>query len=140
MDNISIHFGTRFKNERIRLNLTQKELANKMDIQPLTIIQYEKGKSSPNVEFIYSLQRIGFDISYLILNKPSIASPTKQNLIPINKIAETITLLERQLDYCFTNEQKVKIMYLTLRQFNCDNSSLVTSKTLITNLINQVIL
>ena len=34
--------------------------------QPLTIIQYEKGKSSPSVNFVYTLQNIGFDIVYLM--------------------------------------------------------------------------
>lgn len=40
-------FGNRLKEERVRLDLTQEELAEKTGIRAITIIQYEKGKSSP---------------------------------------------------------------------------------------------
>ena len=35
-------FGQRFKNERIRLGLTQETLAEKTSVTPITIINYEK--------------------------------------------------------------------------------------------------
>ena len=61
----NINFGLRLKEERNRLGLTQKELAGLLGIKPLTLLQYEKGNSSPTILNAYSLQILGFNLDYM---------------------------------------------------------------------------
>lgn len=139
---LSERFGERLRNERIRLCLTQEELANKAGVRPLTIIQYEKGKSSPPVKFIYLLKDIGFDISYLMLDAVEVDNLNSQPPEYLKEIADALDLLELKLGDTFSNEEKVKLIAIMLRQLNLSTNKKEFSfkpKELITNLIKQII-
>lgn len=43
------------KAARVNANLTQKEVARKLDISDVTVINWENGKTAPTVKQIYSL-------------------------------------------------------------------------------------
>ena len=116
MFNLEATFGERLKTERLRLNLTQEELATKMNVRPLTIIQYEKGKSSPAVKFIYALQDIGFDLAYLMTGTTNPYSIELSQEI-IKEVAHMVDKIEHEIiDQPLNNEAKVKLILLMLGQ------------------------
>lgn len=71
MDN----FGQRLKNERERLGLTQKELAEAVSISYVTQSNYETGKRKPDTKYIASIATIGFDLKYLFTDTREENSP-----------------------------------------------------------------
>jgi len=60
-------FGLRLRDERVRLSLTQDQLAEKLGVRQQTIYKYEKNITSPDIGVLYALLDLGFDVSYLIL-------------------------------------------------------------------------
>ena len=117
MFSLDATFGQRLKEERLRLDLTQGELAEKMGVRPLTIIQYEKGKSSPSVNFVYTLQNIGFDIVYLMT---ATANPHLAEFSPalIREVADLVDQIEHEIiGKPLNNEAKIKLILLMLSQY-----------------------
>jgi len=49
---------TRIKEFRVRLNLTQKELAEKVNVRRETIVFLEKGKYNPSLKLAYSIAKV----------------------------------------------------------------------------------
>jgi|GEM_PF-958506 len=68
MDNkqIAESFGARLRSERLRLGMTQEQLAQAMGVKKLTVLQYEKGNSQPHMGLVYKLEDFGFNMPYLI--------------------------------------------------------------------------
>ena len=61
-------FGKRLKEERTRLRITQKELAEEIGVTNQTISNYEVGKyQTPLLEMV----KIGIDVGYLITGIPT---------------------------------------------------------------------
>lgn len=60
-------FYERLKQERIRLGLTQQEIAEKCGISREMWGRYESGIASPSCELLFSLFLIGIDPLYIIL-------------------------------------------------------------------------
>lgn len=58
--------GERLKDERKRLGLTQPELADVAGAAKRTVIDWEKGVSSPTAAQLESLARVGMDVLYVI--------------------------------------------------------------------------
>lgn len=54
--------GLRIKRRRIKLGLTQKELAKKAGIAETTVVQIEKGQTMPTQFVLYKLSRV-FDVT-----------------------------------------------------------------------------
>lgn len=59
-------FVERLKSERLRLNLSIKVVSECMGVKEQTLIQYEKGLSSPIVPSVLNLEDLGFNMDYLM--------------------------------------------------------------------------
>lgn len=62
--------GRRIKNLRKKVGLTQKQLADKLNIAPSTVAMYEAGKRDPDTETVKMMSKI-FDVTtdYLLDNE-----------------------------------------------------------------------
>lgn len=85
-------FIDRFQSERLRLKLSRAEVADCMGVQSQTVIQYEKGLSSPTLANVRKLKKIGFDLDYL-MDIDNI-SPIKINEIDESKLKKTTELVD----------------------------------------------
>lgn len=63
-ENVMIH--ARLKEERERLGLTQPEFAEAAGAAKRTLIEWEKGSTSPNAVQISALSAIGVDVLYVL--------------------------------------------------------------------------
>lgn len=79
-------FGTRLKTERKRLQLTQVELAALGGLQKNAQIDYEKGESSPNADYLMKVAQAGVDIGFLFYN-------TRSGLGASQQVTELLTVL-----------------------------------------------
>lgn len=59
-------FGARLRGERERLGHTQEEFGTGGGVTRLTQSKYEKGESSPNVEYLMAIDAMGADFNYLL--------------------------------------------------------------------------
>lgn len=60
-------FPDRLKSMRKKLSLTQKEMANKLNIQRVTYSHYETGRSQPSIDTLIILSQIlDCSIDYLV--------------------------------------------------------------------------
>ena len=117
MFELEYNFGERLREERNRLFFTQEKLAEQTNVRPLSISQYENGHSSPTIKFIYALEKLHFDIYYLLLG-------TRKNHIPkdyspelCKKVAKEVDLLELKLGESLTSEARVKVITSLLNHY-----------------------
>ena len=62
-----IKIGNNIKNIRLNLNLTQNELANKLNIDQTTLSKYELGKSLIHIDTLIGLSKLNnFSIDYIL--------------------------------------------------------------------------
>ncbi|QBH98698.1 XRE family transcriptional regulator [Limnobaculum zhutongyuii] len=61
----------RLKNERERLRLTQPEFAEASGVSKRTVIEWEKGNTSPNAVQLSSLSGVGVDVQYVLTGEKS---------------------------------------------------------------------
>ena len=54
-----------FRNERKRLNFTQQNLANKLEVSDMTIKRWETGTAIPS-DKLSLLSQLGFDVIYIL--------------------------------------------------------------------------
>ena len=59
-------FGKRLREERLRLGLTQGELADAAGVQRATVYQYEKGSRRPSLDFLIELLPVGLSWGYMM--------------------------------------------------------------------------
>lgn len=59
-------FAQRLREERIRIGLNQQEFAEAGGVKKNSQVSYEKGATSPTVEYVLAIGRLGVDIGYLI--------------------------------------------------------------------------
>ncbi|MDD4978785.1 MAG: helix-turn-helix transcriptional regulator [Gallionella sp.] len=59
-------FGGRLKEERQRLGHTQDAFGAGAGVTRLTQSKYEKGESSPNVQYLTAIEEMAVDINYLL--------------------------------------------------------------------------
>ena len=97
LKDIEENFGKRLREERIRLNLSQEELANEIDMKPLSVLQYEKGKTVPNLRTLYALQTIGMNLRYLVFGEILSNSPYDFSEDILHKVGSAV----EQLDILF---------------------------------------
>lgn len=86
-------WGSRLKEERKRLKITQKKLAETCNINYQTILRYEKEERTPDGDFYYIISKLGFDVQYILTGVRSDAalSPDERELLTLYKEApETI--------------------------------------------------
>ena len=72
--------GIRLKEERERLGITQPSFAEVADAKKRTLIDWEKGVSSPTAMQLASLAGIGVDVLYVVTGQRSQAIPAQAAL------------------------------------------------------------
>lgn len=65
-------FGQRLKEERIKNQLSQEDLADKLDVKKNTVWNWENEKSYPNALQIMDFLDFGFDVQYILTGKKQI--------------------------------------------------------------------
>ena len=68
--------GERIKEERERLGMTQPDFAAAAGAAKRTLIEWEKGKTSPTVVQLLALTSIGVDAQYILTGMRSSALPS----------------------------------------------------------------
>ena len=115
--NIEEGFGERLKQERKRLGLTQAELAKRVGIKALTVLQYEKGNTSPTLQFVYKLQDLGFNLQYLLFNRKKMVYPQDFPSEVIQYVSDTVSKIEKKFGAALSNETRLKMMLILLGQY-----------------------
>lgn len=62
-------FGERLKQERLRLGLSQENLASVGGVQRGAQIKYEKNERLPDAGYVSSIANIGIDVQYLLTGR-----------------------------------------------------------------------
>lgn len=73
-------FGERLKEERKRLGMNQTEFALLGGIVKFTQLTYEKGDSTPNLEYLAKLEAAGIDAYYVLTGKRMPITPPESTL------------------------------------------------------------
>ncbi|GGZ78393.1 hypothetical protein GCM10007161_07230 [Ignatzschineria indica] len=111
MDHLLESFGQRLKSERVKLSMTQSELAKELNISQMSISLYEANKSIPNLKFLYSLYPLGFNVEYLIFGENGLNQDRNFNLRSYyKKIATALDFLEQKLDTNISTETKIELI------------------------------
>ena len=84
-------FSECLKMYRLRANMTQFELAHKLQVSPATVSKYEVGSVAPDIDRLVMLAKI-FNISTDELL--GLSEITQENIKPIEYSSEEIELLE----------------------------------------------
>lgn len=61
----------RLREERIRLDMTQAEFRDALDVSSGTQSAYETGKTSPDLHYITAAAALGVDVLYVLTGQPS---------------------------------------------------------------------
>ncbi len=85
-------FGTRLKEERRRLKLSQEELAKLGGVSRASQYLYEQGSRAPNIEYLMRLARGGADSFFLITGKKDESAP-RNGVIGKDVLSETLRLI-----------------------------------------------
>lgn len=72
-------FGDRLKLARELLGLSQRRLAEFLGIAPLSVIQYEAGRSAFPVDRLPVLEELGFDAAWVATGLPSLKEPAARS-------------------------------------------------------------
>lgn len=70
-----MNIGSRLKEERERLGLTQKALGAIGDFGKTTVIAWERGTAFPNALFLADIAAIGADVRYIITGERDAPPP-----------------------------------------------------------------
>lgn len=100
-------FGENIKNLRIKNNLTQKELAEKLNLSRPTIGRYESDERFPDKETIIDLAEL-FDVSIDEIfgreNYRNKKALTEENSFKVNKIDKI--LCKKEIDKDYLNDEE----------------------------------
>lgn len=111
MEDLLENFGSRLKSERIKLSMTQSELAKHLNISQMAVSLYETNKSTPTLKFIYGLSQLGFRIEYLVFGDNELGLGNNLNLqSSYKKLATALDFLEKKLDLTISTEIKVELI------------------------------
>lgn len=92
LQNKLIIFGNKLGNQRKKLNLTQKELAEDIGTSQRIQSGYERGKVAPQLDYLFKLADRGFDIQKLLFQGED------QGIYVLENKEQTIIDLYRQSD------------------------------------------
>lgn len=87
-------FGERLREERKRLGMNQTEFALLGGIVKFTQLTYEKGDSTPNLEYLAKLEAAGVDAYYILTGK-RMPEPTSDQLLPFPQRLERMVQAEQ---------------------------------------------
>jgi len=111
-------FGERMRTERKRLGLTQEGLAERVGVRQQTVLQYEKGNTSPTLQFIYALHGIGFNMQYLLYGRDQAPPPRDFPPEMIRYVSEAVTQFEQKFaGGALSNETRLRMMLVLLGQY-----------------------
>ncbi|MBF0802932.1 MULTISPECIES: helix-turn-helix transcriptional regulator [unclassified Neisseria] len=82
-------FGQRLKEERLKNQLSQEDLADKLDVKKNTVWNWENEKSYPNALQIMYFLDFGFDVQYILTGKkqtPDNLNDEEFTLIPFFEV------------------------------------------------------
>lgn len=68
-DEKRMNLGDRLKAERKRIGMSQAALANAVGTTPRTVIQWEKGVTSPSGEVLVNYFKLGMDLLYVLTGR-----------------------------------------------------------------------
>lgn len=77
-------FGNRLRLERKRLGLNQAEMGALAGVSKMSQLNYEKGSSSPDVNYLQAIASAGVDIAFLLSGTrtaPNALTPDEQALL-----------------------------------------------------------
>lgn len=133
-------FGERLREERERLGLTQSKLAAIMTVKPLTLIQYEKELTKPNLRSIYLLKDHGFNLQYLIFGRENVPKPRQIPDHVITSIASSIKSFQSKISGGPLDEATNYRLFLILLEdyFENPNMPIKTGKELIELVVRLV--
>lgn len=79
--------GERLKQERERLGFIQEKLADLLGTTKKTVIDYEKGNTSPKADFLARIAELGGDVTYIITGNRTVIREERSgyNLNPEQK-------------------------------------------------------
>lgn len=72
--------GDRLRDERLRINLQQNDLADQCDVSRRTFSAWEKGESTPSAEALAVMAGYGADVLYIVTGQRSVEM--ESNLAP----------------------------------------------------------
>lgn len=75
-----VQFSQMLKNERMRLGLTQDEIARFCGVSKRTYNYYEDGERAASSDFLMAFSKLGADINYLFTGER-----TKESLEPLER-------------------------------------------------------
>ncbi len=111
-------FGERMRAERKRLGLTQDGLAERVGVRQQTVLQYEKGNTSPTLQFIYALHGIGFNMQYLLYGREHAPLPRDFPPEMIRYVSGAVTQFEQKFaGGTLSNETRLRMMLILLGQY-----------------------
>lgn len=73
------------KNERKRLNLTQKALAERLDVVEKSVSRWEADTPIPS-DKLFALRDLGFDVNYLLTGNPSVPPLSAEEQLFLEKL------------------------------------------------------
>ena len=83
--------------ERNRLNLKAKDVAEFVGVAIPTQSNYENGKRSPDAEYLAKLTELGFDINYVLTGKRESLSVTTQEKMLIELFRQAPETVQRHI-------------------------------------------
>ena len=113
MDNLSTELATqlgqRLSDERKRLNLTQKQVCEALEIGSASLSRYEQGKRMPDILQACEFAALGYDMQYVMIGEhagqaPSLSDAERQ-LLTSYRGANDPALLLRLVDAFITAEK-----------------------------------
>lgn len=90
-----VRLGTRLREERDRLQLTQDELADRLGVSSGAQSNYERGNRSPDAEYLAAFVAAGADPLYLLQGVRTEAKPSGAAAAQRGAVRETSLLLEQ---------------------------------------------
>lgn len=60
------HFGERLKEERLRVGMSQIQLAQAVGMSQSTQTLYETGKRNPDIAYLGAVHELGLDAAYIV--------------------------------------------------------------------------
>lgn len=88
------NIGERLKEERERLGLSQIALAERCNVTPRSIRNYERGERQPDAAFLNCLSQIGADILYIVAGRREQSLPMDD----IDRLTTAIRLVEAWIE------------------------------------------
>ncbi|AZS52085.1 XRE family transcriptional regulator [Entomomonas moraniae] len=108
----------RLKEERKRLDMSQKEIAQKVSVNRETWSRYETAKMLPSTIVLLSAMKFGLDASYVLTGKKSELSYTEKEAKALAlKASEKMTIYNNSPDMKLTSrEQSLITCYREVNQ------------------------